>query len=435
MKTTVRHEIVELVEHTAFIDTHEHLLEERTRLGSLVDGDHFPCDDWAALLHNYVADDLASAGMPAEDLRQFFSPDVDPAEKFSFVEPWWQRIRHGGYAQALLSTFRTLYDEPELTAESAARLAKKYDELVAPGFYREVLNGKAKIELCQVNSTERIYMESEQPDLLRQDISFLEFARCSSSDIRRLERDSGHSINTLDEWLSVIDTYFERFGHQAVAIKNQSAYQRDLDYGPVSKRRAADLFVENRRGDTGHQDVKQLQDFLFRYCVEKATAYDLPVKLHTGYHAGRNRMPLARVRRNAGHLSDLLRDFPKTKFVLMHIGYPYQDEYIALAKHYSNAFVDMCWAWIVNPLASTRFVKEFIAAAPANKLFTFGGDYFFVENIVGHAQIARRGIASAISDLVTEDWLDRKEAPALIQRLMSENARSFFPSASTSHST
>ena len=63
----------------------------------------------------------------------------------------------------------------------------------------------------------------------------------------------------------------------------------------------------------------------------------------------------------------------------MHIDYPYQDEAIALAKHYSNVWIDMCWAWIINPAAGVRFLKEFIMAAPASKVLTFGGDYRPVE--------------------------------------------------------
>ena len=51
--------------------------------------------------------------------------------------------------------------------------------------------------------------------------------------------------------------------------------------------------------------------------------------------------------------------------------------------------IDLCWAWIINPLATARFVREFLVAAPASKLFTFGGDYENVETIVGHAKVAR----------------------------------------------
>ena len=197
----------------------------------------------------------------------------------------------------------------------------------------------------------------------------------------------------------------------------------------VPKERAAPAFngMISSWNLRGPEDVKTAQDFLFRYCVGKATEYGLPVKLHTGYYAGRNPMPLSRLRHNASDLCDILKDFPDTKFVLMHIGYPYQDEFIALAKHYRNAYIDMCWAWIINPAASVRFLKEFLVAAPANKLFTFGGDYIVAENVYGHSVLARRGIAQALSELVAEGWLKAEEVPQLADRLMRGNAREAFP--------
>ncbi len=243
-----------------------------------------------------------------------------------------------------------------------------------------------------------------------------------------MEFESGKTADTLDGWLEVIDWHFATYGPRAIAVKNQSAYARRLDYEAVPKERAEPLFARFARHEKlDAEEQKALQDYLFRYCVGKATEYGLPVKLHTGYYAGHDSMPLTRLRQNAGDLCPLLKDFPETKFVLMHIGYPYQDEFIALAKHYHNAYIDLCWAWIINPAAGVRFVKEFLLAAPANKLFTFGGDYITVETIYGHSRIARQGLTQAISELVAEGWIAREEVPALVQRLMRGNACETFP--------
>jgi len=117
---------------------------------------------------------------------------------------------------------------------------------------------------------------------------------------------------------------------------------------------------------------------------------------------------------------------PTARFVIMHITYPYQDEAIVLAKHYPNAYIDLCWAWIINPVASVRFVKEFLKAAPANKLFTFGGDYTLVEMVPGHARMARQGLAQAVSELVDEGWVESRDVHDLVERLMRGNAHEVF---------
>ncbi|MCK1717562.1 amidohydrolase family protein [Bradyrhizobium sp. 141] len=119
--------------------------------------------------------------------------------------------------------------------------------------------------------------------------------------------------------------------------------------------------------------------------------------------------------------------FPDTQFALTHIGYPYQEEFIALAKHYPNVAIDIGWAWSVNPAAGVRFLKDFLLSVPAEKIFTFGGGYMAVELIYGHACLARRGIAQAVSELVNEGWIAHEETPDLIERIMPGNALRFFP--------
>ncbi|MER9134472.1 amidohydrolase family protein [Mesorhizobium sp. M0768] len=423
-------QIAQLIEETPFVDTHEHLVEESQRISGSVDL-LMRCDDWTYLFSAYICSDLASAGMPATALQSFLGPNLSGEEKYKLVAPFWNCIRHTGYAQALLHTFRGLYGEEDLTSKSVPRIAEKYRDTVRPGFYPTILR-RANIESCQVNSVQRIFMETEQPTLLLQDLSILPFCRCSAADLALVHAETGRQPTTLEEWLDVIDHYFATYGHKAVAVKCQIAYSRPLDFAPISKPRASRLFARHV-GVLGHplgsEDFKALQDFLFRYCVDKAGECGLPVKLHTGILEGSGFMELARIRDNASDLCRLLQDFPDTRFVLMHIGYPYQHEFIAVAKHYPNAFIDMCWAWIINPAASVRFLKEFLMSVPANKIFTFGGDYVAVEPIYGHALMARRGIALAISQLVAEGWIAQEETPELINGIMRGNALEFFPNA------
>lgn len=415
------------VEETPFIDTHEHLIEESARLhGSHPNGWLFPCNDWSYLLLHYFSDDLASAGMSVEKRKRLFSAEESSDAKFRLVEPYWQRAKHTGYGQAVRYTLQGLYGVDDLTAESIPHLEEAYHALVKPGFYRKVIREKSHIEVCQVNSLETVFLETEQPDLLQQDIGFPPLS--TALDLSLIEKDLGKSAKTLEDWLSYLDWFFEKWGPHAVAAKNQSAYARRLNYQKVEREVAEPLFARLASG--GHlnpHDQNTLQDFLFYYCVQKATEQGLPVKLHTGYYAGHGRMPLERLRQNAGDLCNLIQDFPETTFVLMHIGYPYQDEFIALAKHYPNVTIDMCWAWIINPAACVRFVKEFLLAAPANKLFTFGGDYFSVENIYGHSRVARLGIAQALTELIESGWLREEETPEIVARIMHQNARETFP--------
>ncbi|HLZ07179.1 MAG TPA: amidohydrolase family protein, partial [Chloroflexota bacterium] len=396
--------IREQIENTTFVDTHEHLLEERTRLAG--PGTHRlqPCDDAALLFAHYASDDLWSAGMTDDEARRFFAPDGEPVEKWNVLKPYWNRSRHTGYLRAVAESAKRLFGVERLDAATFTLIGDEMRRRAQPGFYHQVIQDAAKVEVCQINSLESAVPGTQYPDLLKQDLSIVGFSTdVGPPNLEFWATQSALPTASLEDWHQVIDWAFATYGPTVDAVKSQAAYGRRLDYAPVSAEDASPLFARMAARDVlSAAERKALEDHLMLYCIEQAARAGLPIKLHCGYYAGHDRMPLDRVRRNAGDLWSLLTDYPDAKFVLMHIGYPYQDEYIALAKHYRNVTIDLCWAWIINPRACVRFVKEFLMAAPSNKLLTFGGDYATVENIVGHAAIARQGMAQALSELVEE---------------------------------
>ncbi len=432
--------IGELVDTTLFIDTHEHLIEESRRLdwrGKEATVPPFDSwmplflgyrrNDWPYLFLQYALDDLLSAGMTTEETYKVFGlsrNEISSREKWRIVEPYYKRAKNTGYLQALRITFRELFDEEEVYESSVERVDQKMEKLVQKGYYKTVLNDYAGVESSQVNALDQIFCETEYPDLLYQDLSFV--ALSTELDLSIAEP-AGIEPSSIDKWHEIVDWYFETYGPRAIALKNQSAYVRRLNYLPVTKNEAAPLFARLARGEIlSDAERESLGNHLFNYCLEKAAEYKLPVKLHTGYYAGVNNMPLDRLRCNASDLCTVLQAHPDVKFVLMHIGYPYQDEYIALAKHYSNVYIDLCWAWILNPVASSRFLKEALLAAPASKFFAFGGDYVSVETIVGHARLAREGITRVLSELVNEGYFSESDALETAQRLMRGNALEVF---------
>jgi hypothetical protein len=63
---------------------------------------------------------------------------------------------------------------------------------------------------------------------------------------------------------------------------------------------------------------------------------------------------------------------------------------------------------------------------PANKILTFGGDYLYAEQVLGHAVMASQGIVLALSELVEEGWLRLVDAIGLVDPIMHGNARRIF---------
>ena len=221
-----------------------------------------------------------------------------------------------------------------------------------------------------------------------------------------------------------------------IGAKIQHAYTRTLRWRPRSDDEAkaalaivlaaSDVGWMERfeRGDLGGGGVDEaarlvLGDWCLARGVELASEHGLPVKIHTGYYSDNGRMPLDRIA--AGNLAELIHAYPKARFVLMHIAYPYSDELLAIAKHFPNVWVDLCWAWAIDPLSSCEFVRRFIHAVPANKLFAFGGDTVWPTNVVAAAAQARRWLGRVLAAEIAAGDLTETEAIGLAERLMRRN--------------
>ena len=394
--TDLRQKLFARVWSTPLIDTHEHLCDERDRMAG---GEFVGPDDWSVVLSGYLGSDLLASGMPGNLHGKFCSKGLSPVEKWKLLEPYWPAVKNTGYGQAARISMRQLYGINDLSAKTVEQVQAGYERLRRPGFYRRVLCEQGGIESCQVNWLKSPFLESKMPTLLMQDISIV--GMFAGPSIPMFSKPTGITVADLADWHKVIDWWFTKYGRYAVAVKSQDAYRRDIDYHPTPAEKVAEGFKRKAKGQgVSPEDQKALEDHLFWYAVKKATEHKLPVKLHTGYYAGQNGMPLSRLIHNAGSACDLCRAAPDARFVFMHICYPYYEELIAVAKHWTNAFVDMCWSWIINPIAAKDFLKKYLVTAPANKILTFGGDYLYVEQVLGHAVIARQGIALALCELV-----------------------------------
>jgi hypothetical protein len=425
-------ELREVIDRTLWIDTHEHLLEERSRLreGSVeftTEGLGIPVQipaDWSSLLMDYAWLDLVSAGLPLLQAQRLRGSAADPGDKWSIVEPYFAAARQTGYLRAVDITTDQLFGL-RLAGDTYEEIDRRCRDLRKEGYYRSVLRDVARVERCHVNSMEsNPFCVTDSPDLLEQDLSILPLTLGAH---RSVEERSGITVSGLDSYLEVMSWCFETFGPAAVAVKSQWAYLRPLAIGGLDgpPRRA---FKRLRLGDASVDDRRAVEDFLFEHALDLAAEAHLPVKLHLGYLDGTDLPQLPYVFDHVRDIAPVVQAHPRTQFILMHMAWPQQEQLIALAKHQPNVIVDLCWAWIMSPRATTEFVQRFVTTVPANKLLCFGGDYMTVETVVGHAEIARHGLHAALRGLVEDDWLTLDEAKALIRPLMRGNAERVFGS-------
>lgn len=414
-----------LREHIAairLIDTHEHLMEEAGRLRTRL--------DFGTLLSMYAWDDFVSAGMPRDDMAFVSAECGDPAEKWRRLAPWWPAVRHTGYLRAYRLAMERLYGIGDLGSEAdAVELSRRIAAANTPGVVGRILRDGAGIERAIVNSLEpeEIFRAETDASLFLHDIGFGLLFSPDRFPRLGLERETGIAVGDLDALLRAVDWYFEHRGPHSAGVKSQSAYSRTLFFGdPPPRAEAARAFARflAEGAATPRADLFAFQNFLMHHIAARCADFNLPLRLHTGYLAGVDRMDLPSV--SPVHLNNMLLRYGRCRFVFFHIGYPWQDELLALAKAFSNAWVDLCWTWIIDPLATRRFLRQYALAAPWNKIFGFGGDYIHADCVVGHAAMAREGAALALAPLVDEGALTLDEAREFADRIFRQNAKDFF---------
>ncbi len=413
--------IFEKIQKTRFIDTHEHFIDETERLNCLKP--FVTCDDWTSIFGLYSKFDFVSAGMPKRDVDSFTSSDIQPVDKWKIIESYWQKVKYTGYGQVIQNTINELYNIPQLTQENIPELEEKYQAYRKKGFYKETLK-KAKVKSCIVNPPGRPFKETELPEILYQDIDALGMIKIN---VERYNESILPKVSDLNDWLHIIDWWFERYSKSAIGVKIGNAYFRRLDFEKIDFEKAAPLFQDKLSGiKLSELEEKQIQDHIFWYVVDLATQKGLPIKLHTGYQAMNNMMNLENVMYNPADCANLCRLSPDSRFIFFHISYPYYEPMISLAKHYENAFIDMCGSWSINPIASIDFLKKYIVTAPVNKLLVFGGDDLYMENLMGHSILARKGIAYSLSDLIKNNWISEADSFEIAERIMFKNAEEIY---------
>ena len=418
-------ELAQHIQQIAVIDTHEHMRKEQPYL---TEG---PRDVLADLFSNYVHADFISAGVDPKAVEQLIdssNPDIEA--RWSAVAEAWQVIRFTGYGEAVRTLAQQLYDIDEITPAVLRAAQPQFDAFHQPGQRLHMLRDRAKIDHIQTDDFIWPCVPDESgPDFFLYDLSWRSFVFCdfeASNLVAGLAEETGVTVKDIRLLRQAMEALAAKYAPCAIAMKSQHAYNRTLrwterDDGDADRA----LQTVLRDGDRADEAAMLcLGDWCWARGCELAAEYRLPFKIHTGYYAGNDRMPVDFIR--SGNMCSLLARYPDTRFVLMHIAYPYSDELIALAKHYGNVWADLCWAWSINPRASAEFVRRFIHAAPISKLFAFGGDTGEPTSAYAYAVQARRWLTKALTAEVAEGDLTEPEAIEIAERILRRNQQACF---------
>jgi hypothetical protein len=409
------------IQETPLVDTHEHLRKEPEWLNN-------GPDILQDLFGNYVPADLHTAGASSQAMKRLMdASDSDIAGRFEGIRAAWEATQFTGYGEAVRLIAKHVYGIEELTPESVAKAQEKIKALRQPGERYRLLHDTANLDHTQTDDFCWACLPDHSGlDFFFYDLSWASFCN-GQVDPRQIHAETGIETTDLTTLKQAMEAIFDKYAPCAIAVKAQHAYNRTLNWIERSDDDAADALEKALTKPASEISVETrlcLGDWCWARGVELSIEHNLPFKIHTGYYAGNNRMPVSRI--PAGNMCALFTRYLDAKFVLMHIAYPYNDELVALAKHYRNIWVDLCWAWSIDPYSSRDFVRRFLHAAPVNKVFAFGGDTAWPTSSMAYAIQARNEIRRALEAEIADGYITEKQAMRIATRIMRDNQYACF---------
>lgn len=402
------------------VDTHEHMRRE---------------NDWVEngpdilqdLFGNYVPADLHTAGASPEAMRNLMDASQDVADRFDGIRDAWEATQFTSYGEAVRIIAKDIYGLDELTRQGLADAQDKSKALRSPGERYRILHDVANLDHVQTDDFSwPCPPDTSGLDFFLYDLSWATFCN-GQVDPSAIHAETGIDVTDLGSLKRSMEAIFAKHAPLAIAVKSQHAYNRTLNWIERSDDEAAKALNAVLTRDASDIDEATrlcLGDWCWARGVELTIEHNLPFKIHTGYYAGNDRMPLRRI--PAGNMCALFARYLDAKFVLMHIAYPYNDELVALAKHYRNIWVDFCWAWSIDAYSSRDFLRRCIHAVPSNKLFAFGGDTGWPTSAMAYAIQARNGIRRALEAEIADGYFTEKQAMAFATRIMHTNQYACF---------
>lgn len=226
----------------------------------------------------------------------------------------------------------------------------------------------------------------------------------------------GQSPGSFDEYLAALEKLVDGMAARGqVALKNALAYDRDINFDEPDEKLARAAWGNPSPSSA---ERKAFGDFVVDHLCRLAAARDLPVQMHLGTGLIRGSHPLG--------VAGLVERHPGTRFLLMHLAYPWSRDLLGMAFVYRNIWIDLTWSFLLSPSHFKLALHEAIEVLPNESRMMLGGDNWHMEETYGAMQTARRLISEVLDEKVAGGYFSRASAERLARRILHDNAREFF---------
>ena len=226
----------------------------------------------------------------------------------------------------------------------------------------------------------------------------------------------GWTPDSFDDYFVALEKLVDGMAsrHQ-VALKNALAYDRAVAFDEPDEKLARQAWGEAAPSPTQRKAFSDL--VVDRLCL-LAGERDLPVQMHLGTAIIRGSHPLK--------VAGLVERHPRTRFLLMHLAYPWSRDLLGMAFVYRNIWLDLTWSLLLSPSHFRLALHEAIEILPDESRMMIGGDNWHVEETYGTLKLARQLIGEVLEEKLAAGYFREEDARRLAGKILRENAVQFF---------
>ena len=410
------------------IDTHEHIPVEKSTTA-------IPKDCLQTYFGNHMQMDLMSAGLTERLYKEAMDDNFPLEERFEIIEPYFNMCKMTGQGRSVIAAASGIHGVDEISKYSIGQLNNSFKELTMQKDYTyNTVVKKCNIEhvlidikddINRFDCDERVFSRVWRPG------KYINPGPVAGKVVQWLEAHY-NPIKTIDDWMQAFQEELnEVLMHGISTVAIELATFRTLRFKRIPYKQAQKMFEEVMEGWEGQgrgvRDhfifPRDLQDYIVGQILSSLRGREITVQVHTGLQQEResllkNARPML--------LDNTIQRFDNVHFDLLHAGWPWWEEGIALAKKFPNVTIDLAWVHSLSPQSAIQCIVYALGSVPSNKILGFGGNAEHPDMIYGQLEIARQNIAHALALAVKHGMLNALEAVDFAKLILYDNPKRIF---------
>ncbi len=199
-----------------------------------------------------------------------------------------------------------------------------------------------------------------------------------------------------------------------VALKVAMAYERPINF---TKRSYAEASAALNNKYATQSEIISFGDAVMFELAQIAADIEIPLQIHTGtgQYEGTNAMGLL----------ELIRSSSKTKFHLLHGGFPWVADLYALMMEFHNVYCDLCWLPYLSPTTAKAFIKTALEVSDCHRI-TWGCDTWMPEDSLGALHAIEHCLSATLAEMVEDGAISFDYAKYIAERILYYNSKDLF---------